>query len=119
MALVDQEALTQMTGGCDEMLADLATLFVQLLPDSEARLRLALENQDRNEIGMLAHQLRSRVAYFGATELSEVAVKIEHRLQDACLIGVGESCEELLAGIEELLVELRTMTGLPLETADD
>lgn len=119
MTLINQEALQQMTGGSDEVLADLATLFVQLLPDSEARLRIAMDSQNRDEIGMIVHQLRSRVSYFGATDLREVAAKTEQRIHEGCMDSIGESCTELFAGMDDLLVELRTLTGLPLEKADD
>ncbi|NND99655.1 MAG: Hpt domain-containing protein [Pirellulaceae bacterium] len=119
MPVIDPSALENMTGGDHELLADLATMFVQLLPDIEARLRIAIENRDTEEIGMVAHQLRSRVSYFGATDLQNRAKNIELMAKQGDFIEIAKSCQQMLTGIDDLLVELRTLTRLSLEKSDD
>jgi HPt (histidine-containing phosphotransfer) domain-containing protein len=119
MPEIDPNALENMTGGDHELLADLATMFVQLLPDIEARLRVAIENRDNEEIGMVAHQLRSRVSYFGATHLQNLAKNIELTAKNSDFTETAKSCQQMLTGIDDVLVELRALTRLSLEKSDD
>ncbi len=119
MTLIDQTALDCIIDGDSELLADLAIMFVQMLPDTDARLRLAVQSRNAKEVSLVAHQLHSRFGYFGAKPLQELARKIELSANGNDLTNIAEWCTEMLAGIETLLIELRSMTRLPLEKNDD
>ncbi|WP_372894404.1 Hpt domain-containing protein [Stieleria sp.] len=119
MPLIDSIALDTMIAGDEELLADLATMFVQFLPDLEARLRLAIETQAASEVETIFHQLRSRVSYFGATSLQQMAKQVETQAQSGNLTDIEPSCDQMLRGIDELLVELRVLTRLPLEKSTE
>jgi HPt (histidine-containing phosphotransfer) domain-containing protein len=119
MALIDQTALDCIIDGDAELLADLAIMFVQMWPATDARLRLAVQSSNAKEISMVAHQLYSRFGYFGAKSLQELARKIELSAKENDLTNIAEWHAEVLAGIETLLNELRSMTRLPLEKDDD
>ncbi len=119
MALIDQTALDCIIDGDAELLADLAIIFVQMLPATDARLLLAIQSSNAKEVSLVAHQLYSRFGYFGAKSLQELARKIELAANQNDLTNIAEWRTEILAGIETLLNELRSMTRLPLEMNDD
>ena len=118
MTLIVKPELERVTGGDMELLGDLAEMFVQSLPDLERRVRDALQSDGVDEISMIAHQLRSRVSYFGAVSLQEIAKGIENEARNGELSTLVQPCDELFAGIDELLVELRELTTLSLEKSD-
>ena len=119
MSVIDSAALEKMIGEDEELLADLAVMFVQFLPDVEGRLRVGLETRDHELIQSVFHQLRSRVSYFGATKIQLFAKSIEERAREQDFDGIDEDCENILRDIEELIVELREMTRLPLERCQE
>ena len=119
MPVIALSALENVTGGDHVLLADLATIFVRLLPDVEARLRLAIINRDVNEISRVSHRLRSRLSYFGAVGLQQLAKNIELAAKVGNFADISQSCQSMLAGIDDLLTELRTLTRLALTKSDD
>jgi HPt (histidine-containing phosphotransfer) domain-containing protein len=119
MSVIDQTALEKMIACDEELLADLAIMFVQLLPDLEARLRIGIENGVAPEVETVAHQLRSRVAYFGATGLQTLASRVELAAREGDLTDIGPACQQMLDGVNEMLAELRAITRLPLEVHNE
>ena len=119
MTLIDHSVLDSIIDGDSELLADLAIMFVQMLPDTDARLRLAVQSSNMKDVSLVAHQLHSRFGYFGAKPLQELARKIELSANANDLTNIAQWCEEMRAGIESLLNELRSMTRLPLEKNED
>jgi HPt (histidine-containing phosphotransfer) domain-containing protein len=117
--MIDQTALHSIVDGDLELLADLAIMFVQMLPDTDARLRLAVQRSNAKEVSMVIHQLYSRFGYFGAKPLQELARKIELLANENDFTSIPQRCTEMQAGIETLLNELRSITRLPLEKNDD
>lgn len=119
MSIIDPVSLQKMTAGDEELLADVAVIFVRLLPDLKARLRIGVEHQDAGEIETAAHQLKSRVSYFGATELQEIAIEIETAAQVSEFGNVTQLHDQMLEGLDQLIDELRSLTKLSLDVGDD
>ena len=119
MTLIDHSVLDSIIDGDSELLADLAIMFFQMLPDTDARLRLAVQSSNAEEISLVAHQLYSRFGYFGAKPLQELARKIELSANGNDLTNIAQWYTEMRAGTETLLNELRSKTRLPLEKNDD
>ena len=119
MSVIDSTALDNMIGGDEELLADLATMFIQFLPDVEGRIRVALENRDAPRVESVFHQLRSRVSYFGAISLQQLAKQIEQQAKAGDLDEIEVACKKMMIGIDELLSELRERTRLPLEKCQE
>ena len=119
MSVIDNAALQKVIGQDEELLADLAVMFVQFLPDVEGRLRVGLENRDCTLIESVFHQLRSRVSYFGATKIQGFAKTIEERARDSDLDGIDHDCQQIMQDIDEMISELRTLTRLPLEKCQE
>jgi len=119
MAHIDQHALAAFIQHDDELLGELAIMFVQSLPDSEARLRYAVDHRDASVLRETVHQLKSRLAYFSAESLQQQALHLEQCGRGNQLDEARPLVEQLLIGIEEMLCELRLLTRLPLQYSCD
>lgn len=118
MPIIDPIKLQKMTAGDDELVADLAIMFVQKLPELKARIRIGIESGDAEEVESGAHQLKSRVSYFGATSLHKQSSQLESAARgnrkDLAAIH-----DKLFADVDKLIQELRTLTNLALEIDKD
>lgn len=116
---INSETLREFLQGDDELLAELATMFVQILPDCKARLRFSVRSNDALMLREVTHQLSSRLGYFHAGELSDRAKHLEQCGITNQLDGTGELVDLLIEGLDELVGELRQLTQLPLQTPVD
>lgn len=119
MPYINQTALAGFVQSDDELLADLACMFVQQLTDCKSRLRLALAQQDASSLRETVHQLKSRLGYFYATDLQRQALCLEQLAKEGDLATAGDMVDKLVTGIHEMLDELRSITRLPLCVADE
>lgn len=119
MPIIDQTALELVIQDDHEMLADLASMFVDCLPDMKARLRMSVFDNDAIELRENAHQLKNRLGYFGALSLQQLACELEECGRDNQLEGITELLNNLFSGVESMLSELRHQTHLSLEVAED
>ncbi len=115
MPLIDPIQLDQMTAGDDELLADLSVMFVKLLPEIESRVRLGLINGDAGSIKSAAHQLKSRVSYFGATTVRNRVQYLESMAVNNTPEYLSPIADAIFDDIDRLIVELSVLTGLALE----
>lgn len=116
---INSETLREFLQGDDELLAELATIFVQTLPDCKARLRFSARSHDASMLREVSHQLSSRLGYFHAAELSDRAKHLEQCGIVNQFDGTGELVDQLIEGLDELVSELRQLTQLPLEIKED
>ncbi|MEM9411672.1 MAG: Hpt domain-containing protein [Planctomycetota bacterium] len=119
MSVIDQEALARIFEGDDDLLADLSTMFVKLLPDIRARLRVAIEERDWKSAEELAHQMKGRLGYFGATNLQTLAKEIEKEAQNNSSDEISDLYDDLFQGIVEMVGELSQLTNLELNISDE
>jgi HPt (histidine-containing phosphotransfer) domain-containing protein len=116
---INSESLKDFLQDDEELLAELATIFVQTLPDTKARLRFSVRSLDASMLREVSHQLSSRLGYFHASELSDRAKQLEQLAIQNQFEGTGELADQLIIGLDELLRELRQLTNLPLEMQED
>lgn len=119
MPIIDSTQLKKITAGDQELIADLAIMFVQNLPELKARIRIGIESGDAAEIESGAHQLKSRVSYFGASCLSEQSGKLESAARNSQRADLLKLQESLFEGVDQMIQELRTLTNLALEIDSD
>lgn len=117
--LIDQDELNNVIQGDEALLAELATMFAQYMPDMQSRLRLAVADHDVSALQENAHQLKSRLAYFGATTLREAAGDLESSESASSIHEIGGRVEQLLVGCRDLIGELNNLTGLSLRLDED
>lgn len=119
MQHIDPTSLEAFFEDDTELLIDLALLFGKALGDCKARSKYALENRDASTLCETMHLLNGRLGYFSAAGLQNLACAIEtmgkqNQINDACPL-----VTELFVGIEEMMNELRQITGMPLVYEDD
>ena len=119
MPIIDQSALARIFESDEDLLAELSTMFVKMLPDIRARLRVAIEERDWEETEALAHQMKGRLGYFGATPLQNLAREIEVEAQQNSADGLAELYQNLFNGIVEMVDELSDLTKLDFQVSDE
>lgn len=119
MPIIDSKQLQKMTAGDDDLVADLAIMFVKYLPDLRAKIRIGIESGDTEAVESGAHQLKSNVAYFGATTLRDQSSQLEDAARNGQQAELSTLNERLFADVDRLIQELRTLTCLALELDTD
>jgi HPt (histidine-containing phosphotransfer) domain-containing protein len=119
MPHINTESLKQFLQGDDVLLADLAVLFVQGLPDCKARLRFSVRSNNAEMLRDVTHQLASRLGYFQAEGLREQVKQLEGRGMNNQIADAGTLVEDVINGLDELVMELRHLTHLPLQIPED
>ena len=91
MQLIDKDALDDFIQGDEELLADLATMFTQHLPDMEARLRVAIDDGDAPRCVSRLTNSRVVLGYFSAPGCKALAAELEERGRDDDLTGTSDT----------------------------
>ena len=117
--MIDSDRMRDVVGDDKDLVSDLACLFVQLLPDVEARLRVSVGDRDGEGVRIAAHQLKNRLRYFGADGLVDRSRKIETAAAAGTYDGLTDEVDRLLVDVEVMLEELRTIVNLPLRRDED
>ena len=116
---INAESLKEFMQDDEDLLAELATMFVQALPDCKARLRFSVRGCDALMLREATHQLASRLGYLQAFGLSEQARHLEQCGMTNQLSGTRELVDQLIQGLDELVGELRQLTQLPLRNSEE
>ena len=119
MSIIDPNKLQNMTAGDADLLADLAIMFVRKLPELKAQMRVGIESGNAAAVESGAHQLKSRVSYFGATSLHKQAIELEAVAHNAGSQKLTALYDTLFVDVDNLIEELRTLTQLALELDTD
>lgn len=114
MPHIDHIALENFFRDDTDMLIDLAIFFAQALGDCKARLNYSVDNHDALTLCETVHLLKSRLGYFSATGLKDLASNIELKGKEQHFNDIRPILADLLIGIEEMMSELREITGMQL-----
>jgi two-component system, sensor histidine kinase and response regulator len=96
--------------GDNQLLAELATMFVQDCPRLLLEARESIAQMDHSKLERAAHTLKGRLAFFGIHDLRDKALRLETigRMQ---LSGEArESLAEVEAGIELIIPEFNALS---------
>lgn len=108
-AIMDHNAALSRVGGDEELLKELALLFMEEYPRLMSDLRDAYGQGDLLRVERAAHSLKGSVANFGAKEIIDLAAAIEDAGRENDASTVGAKLEPLgtgLAGLRKELTEL-------------
>jgi HPt (histidine-containing phosphotransfer) domain-containing protein len=111
-APLDWETARSRIGGSEEVLRDVAELFVAECPAMMEQIRAAIADVDHSEVRRTAHTLKGSAAVFVAEPTVAAAQRIEQMGEAQTLEGVDQAWATLEAEIERLLPELRRAAGL-------
>jgi HPt (histidine-containing phosphotransfer) domain-containing protein len=107
--LLDHGVAMARVGGDEELLRELAALFLEEYPHSLSMLHAALERGDAKGVERSAHGLKGSVANFGAQFAVDAALRIEHLGRDQKLGEVPETLSSLESALETLKTELASL----------
>jgi HPt (histidine-containing phosphotransfer) domain-containing protein len=102
-ALFDKAVALSRVGGDEELLKEIAVLFLDDYPKSLTELREAVEARDAKRVERSAHGLKGSVSNFGARPAVDAALKLETMGRAQELVEV----EQVLRSLELALALLR------------
>lgn len=92
--------------GGDDLLQELAVLFLEDAPPRIEGLRENLATNNAEELGKVAHSLKSSAANIGAMALSEICRRLEESGRQGDLGGAEELVDQACASWEAVRAEL-------------
>ncbi len=106
-AALDWEAALKRVAGHEELLRQLAQLFLREVGTWMPELRQAVTQQDAAKVRRLAHTVKGSAATFAAEATVAAALRLEVMGRDGNLGGAGEAYGELEEELGRLLPALR------------
>ena len=99
---LDRQLALSRVGGDEELLKEIAIIFLEDYPNSLREIQAAIDSGDSSELERSAHSLKGSVANFGARD----AVACALRLEQMGRAGQLQDCVETLRALERALAAL-------------
>ncbi|RVU42439.1 response regulator [Lujinxingia sediminis] len=106
--LWDPEIAAGSTGGDEDLLQELAELFVEESSDWLRELQAALGQRNAREVRRLAHTIKGSALVFGARKVGQLAEQLEMMGKDDALEQAPPRYEQLVAATAEFNAALRS-----------
>lgn len=100
---LDTSAALARVGGDEELLKEIAEIFLDEYPAALVEVRRAAESGDANALQHAAHSLKGSIANFGAKTAYDAALRLEKMGRS----GEFESTAEALLALDEALDRLK------------
>lgn len=104
--LVDIACLVHSLGGREALARTIAASFVRDVEDQVALLVDAYGDDDREQVGLLAHRFKGNLSILRAERARGVAEELEAAAQDAGADGLGRRVERLAAELRHVAAAL-------------
>lgn len=99
----------QRVGGDEELLKEIAAIFLEDYPNSLAEIHKAIANSDPSRLETSAHTLKGSAANFGARIAVDAALRLEQmgraRLMERCT----DALRDLETGLAQLHADLQAL----------
>jgi HPt (histidine-containing phosphotransfer) domain-containing protein len=108
---IDRELALMRVGGDEELLREVAALFLEnetLMMDA---IRGALLAGDAASVELNAHSLKGSISNFGADDAVAIALSIESLGRERALNGAWQKFDQLEKAMHELRPELERLAG--------
>jgi HPt (histidine-containing phosphotransfer) domain-containing protein len=102
MEVWDRSAALACVRGDEELLQEIAGLFLEDCPQKMAELAEAVAKQDARRLRLTAHTLKGALVNFGAREAYEAALRLETMGRQGDLARAGEALAALEAAVGRL-----------------
>ena len=89
-------------GGDEDLLREVAALFLEESADTVAKMRQALENRDARSLHRAAHTLKGAASNFGADPTCDAALNLERMGREGNFDGAEAALTELERAMEQL-----------------
>jgi HPt (histidine-containing phosphotransfer) domain-containing protein len=107
--LVNREAALDRVGGDEELLAEIARLFIEDYPRMIDDIRAAVAANDATNLEHAAHALKGSVANFGADPARDAAFELEKMGRSRDLSSAAAALARLESVFAKLLPELEAL----------
>jgi two-component system, sensor histidine kinase and response regulator len=107
----DWEVARERIGGSDDVLRDLAELFVTECPKMMEQIRTAIDDGADADLRRAAHTLKGSAAVFVAEPTVAAALRLEEMGESGERAGVEEAWQTLEAEVDRLMPALRQAAG--------
>ena len=110
---LDRQATLDRIGGDENLLGELASLFLGNLDSMIAKVREAAARGDASALERTAHALKGAVGNFAADEGYQAALDVEYYARQGLLASAAEACERLEQAMARLRLSLEEWAGPP------
>lgn len=108
---LDRAIALERVGGDEQLLREIAILFLDEYPKMLKAIQLAVENRDAGSLERAAHGLKGSVGNFGAHRAYQAALRLEMIGRSRDLASVGEAYGELVQALESIRPALLALCG--------
>jgi two-component system, sensor histidine kinase and response regulator len=108
-AILDTTAVLKRLGGDDELLREIATMFLDEYPRMISAIREAIALGDAESLERAAHAFKGSVGNFCAERASQRALRLEIMGRDSKLAGAEEACARLEEEIGRILPAIASL----------
>ena len=109
--LLDKAAALSRVGGDEELLRELASLFLGDYPQALEQLRVSVANRETRDVERLAHGLKGSVSNFGANEVHAAARALEESGRGGALDQIEDRFHQLETALGRLRPELEALVA--------
>lgn len=106
--VIDDQILEECYLGDDELIADVAQVFVEQKDDQVSGVVAAVAARDAEQVGRAAHKLKGGLLTIGAAAAADVALKLEKLGKSGDLSGADAHVTALRHEIDRLVAEMRS-----------
>ena len=111
--VVDWETALGRVGGDEELLSDLAKLFLEESSRMLSTVQQAVEGNSASELQRAAHSMKGSVSTFSAQHAFDAALKLERLARAGEMAGVDEAFAALAVEVGRLRTALESLSGVP------
>jgi len=111
----DQRQALSGVGGDEQLLREIAEMFLQEYPQAVSDLRRALAGRDAAMLGQLAHRLKGEVGCFGAAQSVSALVKLEDDVGKQDFVRISRAVDEVERALARFRQALEEFCGVPHE----
>ena len=109
--LLNWERALENADGSEELLIELAGVFIEECPEMMRQIRAAIDACDAPALQRTAHSLKGSARIFAAAAASEAAMRLEAMGADGDLLGAADGWTVLGAEVERLIAALAERTN--------
>jgi HPt (histidine-containing phosphotransfer) domain-containing protein len=111
--MFDRQAVLDRLGGDEQLLGEIAGLFLEDCPRLVQSMREAVAAADAPNLQLAAHTLKGSLSYLGGCRICEAARRLESIGADADLTGAPEALQALADQTDGLLSALTELVAQP------
>lgn len=108
-SMIDKTKALEQIGGDEQLLCEVARIFLEELPGWRSELRASIAKSDAQTLRRIAHTIKGSVDVFGAAEAREAAAKVETMGETNRWDGVDEAVGVLNGVLDRLLPDLEKL----------